>query len=422
MKVQRDFCSLEREYIMNQPRLWTKDFILFSVANFFGGLQFYTLVTVMAVYAIEQFRASQSVAGFASSIFILGAVFTRLFAGRYLEVIGRKRLLFGSLIFYMLITLLYFTASDVNLLLLVRLLHGAAFGAVNTVLTAAVMSLIPDERRGEGTGYFSLSATCSTAIGPFLGIRIAHAYSYDMVFAFSACLALASLVILLFCSVPEAQLTKEQRERMAKGLRIGDFIERRALPIAIVMVVMGFGYSGIVSFLNAYAAEVGLEREAGYFFILYAFVLLVARPFAGRLLDRKGDNIVMYPAILLFAASLFVIGLARSGWALTAAGALAALGFGTLMSSAQAIAVKVSPRHRVGLATSTFYIFLDGGMGIGPYLIGCIIPHAHYRGMYFVLAALVLLSVGLYHALHGRLAAASSRRRLEARPDSRSVV
>jgi dipicolinate synthase subunit A len=46
------------------------------------------------------------------------------------------------------------------------------------------------------------------------------------------------------------------------------------------------------------------------------------------------------------------------------AGALLALGFGTMMSCAQAIVVKESPKHRVGLATSTFFICMDGGTGI----------------------------------------------------------
>lgn len=402
---------------MNKSKLWTKDFILFFVANFFGGLLFYLLMTVMAVYAIERFRASQSTAGLASSIFILGALLSRLLAGKYLEVIGRRRLLFGSLIFYSLTTLLYFPAGDLSLLLLVRLLNGAAFGAANTAMAAAVMSLIPDERRGEGTGYYSLSATCATAIGPFLGIHIAHAYGYDALFAVCSGLTIACLAITLFCRVPEAQLGKEQLERMKSGWRIDDFIEFSALPIAIVMVAMGIGYSGIVSFLNSYAIEIGLEREAGYFFILYAVVLFVARPYAGRLLDRIGDNIVMYPAILLFALGLAAISLARGGAVLAAAGALVALGFGTLMSSAQAIAVRVSPRHRIGLATSTFFIFTDGGLAIGPYLIGMLIPHVHFRGMYLILAAMVLLSVILYYALHGRTAAG-----YETRPVNRSSL
>jgi MFS family permease len=407
---------------MHTSRLWTKDFVLFAVANFFIGLLFYLLMTVMAVYAVEQFQASQSKAGLASSIFILAAVFSRLFAGKYLEVIGRRRLLLIGLIFYSLITLLYFPVRDVNVLLLVRFLHGAAFGCVNTAMATAVMALIPDDRRGEGTGYYSLSSTFATAIGPFLGITLAHAYGYESVFAVCTGFTLVGLVIMLFCRIPEAQLTKEQFQRMKTGWRIDDFIEFRALPLAFVMIIMGIGYSSIVSFLNSYAIEIGLEKAAGYFFIVYSFFLLLSRPIAGRLLDRRGDNIVMYPGILFFTLSLLVVGLAHNGFTLLAAGAMTALGFGTLMTSAQAIVVRMTPRHRVALATSTFFICLDGGMGIGPYLIGLLIPHVHFRGMYVVLAALVFLSVFLYYGLHGRKAAASSRRLLESRPADGSSV
>jgi len=396
---------------VGKARLWTKDFILFTLANLFGGLHFYLLITLMAVYAIEQFQASQSQAGLASGIFIIGAVFARLIAGKYTEVIGRKRLLYGSLILNVLFMLLYFTAGDITLLLFVRFLHGVAFGCANTVLATAVMDLIPAQRRGEGTGYFSLAGTCGTAIGPFLGIYIANKYNYDMVFAVSVGFSLAGLFIMLFCKIPQAQLTREQLMRMKKGLRPSDFFEINALPITFVMIIMGIGYSGIVSFINPYAMEIGLENEARYFFIVFAAFLIFARPFAGRLLDRKGDNIVMYPGIFIFSLSLLVASLAQNGFTLLAAAALTALGYGTLMSSALTIAVKHSPRHRVGLATSTFFVCLDSGLGIGPYLLGLLIPYVHFRGMYLILAVLVLMSVFVYYSLHGRKAAAEMRRK-----------
>ena len=76
------------------------------------------------------------------------------------------------------------------------------------------------------------------------------------------------------------------------------------------------------------------------------------------------------------------------------------------MSCGQAIAVKEAPKERVGLAVSTFYICLDGGVGIGPYLIGFIIPYVGFRGMYLILALFVFLTVILYYFLHGKKAAA----------------
>ena len=83
---------------MNKSKLWTKDFIIAFTANFFIALVFYLLMTTLTVYAVTQFNAAQSKAGLASSIFIIGASFSRLFAGKYIEVIGRKKLLYGSLL------------------------------------------------------------------------------------------------------------------------------------------------------------------------------------------------------------------------------------------------------------------------------------------------------------------------------------
>lgn len=74
-------------------RLWTGNFVLAIGANFFISMVFYLLMTTMAQYAVEQFRASDAAGGFASSAFILGALLARVIVGKYLDFIGRKRLL-----------------------------------------------------------------------------------------------------------------------------------------------------------------------------------------------------------------------------------------------------------------------------------------------------------------------------------------
>src|SRR5690606_5298439 len=130
-------------------KLWSKDFIILMCTSFFVSLTFYLLVTTMAAYAIERFQASESSAGLASSIFVLAAVFSRLLSGKYMDVIGRRKVLLGSLLVFLLAAVLYFPISNLYLLLAVRFLHGAAFGSSTTVMMTAAMSLIPDSRRGE---------------------------------------------------------------------------------------------------------------------------------------------------------------------------------------------------------------------------------------------------------------------------------
>ena len=116
---------------------------------------------------------------------------------------------------------------------------------------------------------------------------------------------------------------------------------------------------------------------------------------------------MIYPALLLYGIGLVSLSQANHGFVILSAGALFALGFGNVLSGSQTIAVKESPRHRVGLATSTFYIAMDAGVGVGPLLIGIILPLVGFRGMYMTMAVIVFLSIVLYYFVHGKKAASA---------------
>lgn len=393
---------------MSKSKLWTKDFILIFATMLFVSLVFYLLMTAMTTYAIEQFKASQSQAGLASGIFVIGGLIARLLTGKHLEVIGRKKFLYGSLFLFLLATLSYFPATNLGLLLLVRFIHGAAFGFATTAMPTAIMDIVSIDRRGEGISYFSLSMTLASAIGPFLGIFIMQYTDFNIMFAICTGFSIFSIIIILFARIPEIENTNKQLVTR-KDFSRQNIFEKNAIPISIIMLLTGIAFSGILTFLNSYATNTNLSTAASFFFVVYATSILISRPFTGRLLDTKGDNIVMYPALLLFTLGLVLLSRAESGFILLLAGALVGLGFGTIMSCAQVIATKEAPRHCIGLATATFFFFLDLGVGSGPFLIGHIIPIVGFRGMYMLMAVIVFSSIFLYYYVHGKKASASNQ-------------
>ncbi|TDE92721.1 MFS transporter [Occultella glacieicola] len=390
-----------------ERRLWTRDFVFSIVTNFFIAMIFYLLMTTMAVYAVDRFQASETGAGLAASGFILGAVVGRVFAGKLLDVLGRRRILMVSLAVFVAMSLLYIPAQSLGLFITVRVLHGIAFGAGTTALAASVMSLIPPLRRGEGTAFFGTSNTLATAIGPFLSLQLVDGPGYPTLFALCAVVSALAMAFGLLIRFPVPTLSQEQRAAVRR-LHPKEFVEVSALPIASMMLLVGLAYSGVLTFINSYAQELDLVDAASAFFIVFAVVTLICRPFAGRLQDVRGDNIVVIPALCAFAAGLATLAYAQTPAMMWTAGGLVGLGFGTLMSSSQAIAVTAAPVHRVGLATSTFYLATDLGVGVGPILLGLLLGGTDYGTMYALLAALVLGAVGLYYAVHGR---AHARRR-----------
>jgi len=359
----------------------------------------------MGVYAVNEFDASPSQAGLVTGIFIIGTLIGRLFTGRSIGSIGRKKTLFIGLILFTLVTLLYFVNNGVNFLLLVRLLHGIALGIAGTATGTVVAQIIPTARKGEGIGYYSMSTTLATAIGPFIGLYMSLYTSTQMIFSFCLALGIISLITAIFLQVPTMEESANTTD--VKGLKLSSFIEPKAVPIATITLVIAFCYSGVISFINFYASEIDLVQTASFFFLAYSLAILASRPITGRLMDVLGANYIMYPGFMVFTVGLLLLGFAHNSFTLLLSGVLIGLGFGNMQSCTQALAIKLTPPHRVGLATSTFFIFLDAGLGFGPYLLGIIIPFTSYSTLYTMLGFVVLGSTFLYYLLYGKKERAS---------------
>jgi MFS family permease len=393
---------------MNDPApLWTRNFVLVSSINFQLVLIFYLLVVVIVGYAVAELGATTAQAGLVSGLFIVGTLVGRLLVGQFLEHFSRKTTLVAGLIGFLVFSFMYFIHFDVRMLLLVRFMHGFMMGIASSVLGTIIAQILPPARRGEGIGYYSMSSTLGTAIGPFLAIWMMLHIGYNAIFIVSSIIAVSCLIVALLIQIPnlpqtEAAPIKENAVQRAKTSLMSRFIEPKALPISIIMLLASICYSGVLSFINFYAKEIDLVETASFFFLTYAIAILISRPITGPLMDRKGANIIMYPAFVLMGIALILLSTANSAWGLLLCAALLGFGYGNIQSVCQTIAVKSTSIERMGFATSTFFIFLDAGLGFGPYFIGKSLDYIGYSELYLYSALAAFACIAVYFLLHGR--------------------
>jgi MFS family permease len=387
---------------MNTERLWTKDFITVSVTNFLIYLIYYSLIVIIASYATDKFHASTSIAGLVASIFIIGMLIGRLGAGHIVEDIGSKRVLIVGTMFFIITSALYFAAINLPLLIIIRLLHGIAFGVASTAAGTMAAQIIPHNRRGEGISYYSMSVILGIALGPFFGILLTQHVDFNMIFIIISILAAISFAISFVVSEPSHRSFRQDQAKAVKSLHISNFVEYKVMPISVITLIIAFSYSGILAFISLYSKQIHLEEAASFFFLLYAIAVLISRPFSGRLFDARGATFVIYPCFVIFAVGMLLLSQVNHGITLLLAGALNGLGYGNFLSCGQAIAIKAAPPHRLGLATSTFFMFADLGAGVGPYLLGLLVPFTGYRGLYLLISIVILATIPLYYFLHGR--------------------
>ena len=417
-----------------REKLWTKRFVLALGVSFFISMVFYLLMTTMALYAVHEFSAGEVASGLASSVFVIGAVAARLVSGTAIARFGLRPVMLLGLAVFALAAAAYLFIDGLAVLFAVRVLHGIAFGFAHTAVGATVQSLIPASRRAEGTGYYGASATLATAIGPFAAVLLLDDYGATALFLASTITSALALVAALFvgtaatataatatstaATAPTGTTTATATATAATSAstagtrparRSRAVLEPRALPIALFMFVLAIGYSGVLAYVNSYAESIDLTSAAAAFFLVYAVVVLALRMPMGRLQDSRGDNLVMYPAIVAFAAGLLVISLAHTPAAFLLSAALMGLGWGTAMSGGQAIAVASAPIQNVGTVVATFFLLLDLGVGVGPLFLGALAGATDFRVMYAALAGLALLTTLLYWFVHGRRSTGRAR-------------
>ena len=209
--------------------LWTRNFIAGTFLNFFIAGNYFMLMVVMTAYALTVYQAPAAVAAFCASAFIVGTLFSRFAAAPMMERFGRLPLLIVGCIAEVALSALYLLNEPVGALIGVRLAHGFSYGVCSTTIATVITSVVPPERKGEGIGYFMLSITLGSAIGPFAGIFLANNFGYPVVFV------VASVLVAL--SIPAALLLRPASSTKVKGSEAAAEAEVEAAADAVAGAV-----------------------------------------------------------------------------------------------------------------------------------------------------------------------------------------
>lgn len=379
--------------------LFTKDFLLVSGITLCSSLNYFTILINITEFSMISFGATAAEAGAGAGLYVIGGLMSRLLLGKYVELVGRKRMLLAALLAALLMSGLYFFISSLAMLYIVRFLHGITYGLASTCSSDIIAKIIPVSRRGEGLGYYALSVTVSTAVGPLLGMTLAHDYS--MVFTVGFVMYSVALVFAMLLHVPEESLTEEQI-REAKSFSLENMLQLSAVPLSIVTMVFFLGYSGVLSFISSYAEEIDMVRTATYYYISVSAGTLLSRLTTGKVFDSKGPNGIITLGFIIFVICMTLFSRTTHDLVFLLSGFGMGYGMSIVYAVCQASVINTSPPHRYGVTTSTFSALVDLGTGLGPMILGVLIPIIGYRDMYLTSAVLGVVSLALYWMVHGR--------------------
>lgn len=345
-------------------KLWNKHYILVLIVNVLTSFSFYMVATILSKYLVG-IGATLTMAGFIVGLFSLTSLCCRPFSGIMADRLRNTTLLKWSNIL-MCVGLLGFTVTtSIPLLIVFRIINGVGFALSGTCQITLASHYIPKNKMGEGIGYIGLGMVLGSAVAPGFGLAIADAFGMKLTFFLSAMLTVAAFVILCF-------FHEEKQEPKALRFRLGDIIAVKALPFTLVAGSYSFVNGIIASYLVLYADELGVKGVSVYFTVC-AVVLFIVRPFSGKLMDRRGIRITVFPGLVLTAVGMFMLGQSRTLPLILITGVLRSLGQGAAQPALQAGCINEVGLDKSGVATSTYYLGGDICQGIGPMIGGMVV-------------------------------------------------
>ncbi len=377
----------------NEPsKLWNFSFILGLIMNTFSIASNQMVQPFIAKYAISMGAPLTLAATIAGLISIAALVF-RPISGILSDRMSRKILIICSNALTALCMYLYIVAPNVGSLIVVRILHGIAFSFSGVSLMAFNSYFIPKDRLASGMGYISMGTIIAGSLGPMLGLWLAERISYTAAFLAAGLACIFTIVIVLMLHYEYVPTPPEQRVKFS----INSFISMRLLPYAIVLGLISCGNGLVSTFIALLGDERGIPNVA-LFFTVYSIVMIACRPFVGNLQDKRGIKIILYPALVILAISMFVLGRATTIAAVLVAAALKAIGGGSGAPAIQAYSLKVLGKDKAGVVSSTCYIGQDIGNAIAPTVGGFLVDAHGYEYMFNTYAlSLIVVGGGLFY-------------------------
>ncbi|MGA4466849.1 MFS transporter [Bacillus bombysepticus] len=380
---------------MIRESLWTKNFIFLSMSNFFTFVSFYMLVPTLPIFLLNVLGGKEDQIGLIIGFFTSAQIFSRPLSGKWLDDFGRKKVfLVGRIVFFVLM-IFYLNITGLLLFLILRFIHVFSFGVASTAAGTIIADIIPAKRRAEGIGFYSAFTSLALVIGPSIGLLIMDKYDFKILF--TSCLFFAGISVILGGLLKiESTSRKEEHIENEKKFSWKKYIEPKAIPISIISILLVSVYGGIVSFIALYAQELGIVSAAGYFFSVYSIAILISRPITGKISDKFGPNLIIYPGMIICIFGIVLLSQATNTTLFLISALMIGLGLGAIQPTLNAMVIESVPSERRGAATATYFMSVDIGIVVGAFIIGTIVKYVGYNGAFLSSSFFVGISLIFY--------------------------
>ncbi len=230
------------------------------------------------------FKISEGAAGQTVSATAIFALISSLFVTAVIRKLDRRTLMLGFTILLLVSNLIAAFAFNFPMLLIGRVLLGAALGGFWTMSAALTMRLVPEESVPRALSIIFSGVSAATIFAAPLGITIGHLFGWRAVFLMAAGLSLITLV---------AQAATLPRMPAQGSARLGTLLvvlRRHGVGVGIICAMLAFtGHFAFFTYLRPFlefTTGAGVAMISG---VLLGFGVanLIGTMLSGFMLERS---------------------------------------------------------------------------------------------------------------------------------------
>lgn len=376
-----------------KSKIYSKDIILVLAASFFY-MASPMLVTPLITGFSGSIGASAALMGLVGGMMNLVSLFCRPLAGNLADRISKYKLSFIGAVFMTLACVGYIFAPNEAVVVIARIINGFGFACCSVCMATWMSDMLPKDKIGSGMGFYGTMNALAMAVAPAIGVSAYQTFGYRASFVIALVFSVAIIAVIQFIGdkgEPEKEpvSTDEEQKRI-------ELIDVKVIPIALIIMLFAIPYCATQSFLVTYTETRGLHIFVSLFFPAYAVVLIVLRLSLRNLFDKLPFQVFLLAGIVSELIAILLLTLMNNNVIMILASCFLAGGYGVMSSVCQSTAILLAGKGKRGLANSTYYIGLDLGMTLGPFIGGILYGGLDIKWFYPVLMMTMPLAGAVY--------------------------
>lgn len=370
----------------------------------------YNLVRMPALAPFaESLGAGPVTVGFIIAASTMTGILLKLPVGTLSDLVNRSRLMLVGVLAFALPPFVYPVVPNLEVLAVLRVVHGLATAVFTPLALAMVAELYP-AARGAALGWYTSAAQGGALLGPMLGGWIIDTAGYTETFLAGGGFGLVALALYLAIwwryPAPSRTVTLEVKAlflNVLHGLRaVLRHLQMVAVSVTEASKMMANGT--LMAFLPLYGLSIGLSlAESGLLFGIQGLISFLSKPVMGRISDRVGRRPLIALGLLICGVAIMAVPQTiHLGWlSLCAAG----FGFGEaiITSSSAAMIADLGNAENVGAGMGLRGTIMDIGHASGPIVAGVLVAAISYTGAFTIIGCLQLLTAAGFWIATSRL-------------------